>query len=124
MDGVTKTIIYINDRHNVCETRAAVLSILSHELWDTWREEYRVETFGLLVSSAFPVSLLKVFPGLNSVREVVYFGGFWWRQDLSAVIQTSSSCPMGHTAQLVFAIGPNLIPIQLHELLQGLLLQS
>ena len=36
--------------------------------------------------------LFEVFQGLDSVREVLHFGSFRWRQGLAAVVQTSSSC--------------------------------
>ena len=66
----------------------------------------------------------RFFSSLRRVREVVHLGNFWRRQNLPAVVQTSSSCKRGHTAQLVFVIVPDLIPVQLHELLPELLLQS
>ena len=44
-----------------------------------------------LVSSAFSVSLFKIFPGLDGVREVVYFGSSRKRQELPAVVQTPPS---------------------------------
>ena len=82
--------------------------------------------FGELVYSAFLVSVFKVSPGLDSVREVVFFFGcnFWWRQDLPAVVQNFFQLLMGHAKQLVFAIGPDLVPVQLHEQLPEPLLQS
>ena len=63
----------------------------------TWQTGFQV-TFSVshvhrhLVSSLFSVSLFKIFPGLDGVREVVYFGNFRWRQDLPAVVQTPPSC--------------------------------
>ena len=84
-----------------------MLSTLVRDLWE----------------GAFPVSLFKVFQGLNSAREVVYFGNF--------LVETRFACclnfvqlPTGHTGQHVFAIVRGLIPVQLHELLPVLLLQS
>ena len=70
------------------ETSAAVLPTAGHM-------ERRIASrmfLGQLVSSAFLVSLFKVFPGLDGVGELVYFGGFRWRQDLPAVVQTPPSC--------------------------------
>ena len=37
-------------------------------------------------------SLFKIFPGLDGVREILHFDSFRRRQDLAAVVQTSSSC--------------------------------
>ena len=75
------------------------------------------------MASAFLVSLFKVVPSIDGVREVVYFGKFRWRQDVSAVVQTLSSF-VGHTKQPVLAIVPNLVLFQLHGQPPELLIQS
>ena len=79
--------------------------------------------FGLLLSSAFPVSLLRIFPSSNGVREVVFLG-VMWRQKSPAVAQTSSSCQWAIQRSWSSPFVPNLIPVQLHELHPELLLRS
>ena len=49
----------------------------------------------------------------------------WWLLEETgfACSHPNVQVPMDHTAQQVFAVIPDLIPVQLHELLPGLLLQ-
>ena len=74
------------------ETNVAVLSTSFTRSVGHREKNRKSHVFGLLVSSAFPVSLFKVFPSSNSVREVVYLGGCWWRQNLIAVVRTLPKC--------------------------------
>ena len=67
--------------------------------------------FTQLVSGALWVTLFKIFPGLDGVWEVVYFGD-------------SSRLQVGHTEQPIFAIVPNLVLLEFHGQLPELLLPS
>ena len=67
-----------------------------------------------------PGVFVQGLPGSNSVRELVYLGNPWCAYCRLNFVQL----PTSQTDQQVFAIVPGLIPVQLHELLPMLLLQS
>ena len=63
----------------------------------------------------------RVCPGLEDVREVIYFGSFFFAEVRFACCRPDFvQLPMGYTGQLVFAKVPDLVPVHVPEVLPEL----